>query len=148
MKKITRTTCFILFVLVALSIFFACAKPTYKVIFNSNGGTAVASIETDGKSGFRMPNPPTKSGYEFEDWYYDNVTFRDVFTAGSLVASPITSDITVYAKWNEILSATDGLEYALKEDDTYEVTGYGGTSVNVVVAETYNNIPVTSIKEN
>ncbi|MDD4316816.1 MAG: leucine-rich repeat domain-containing protein, partial [Clostridia bacterium] len=84
----------------------------------------------------------------FEDWYYDNVTFRDVFTAGSLVASPITSDITVYAKWNEILSATDGLEYALKEDDTYEVTGYGGTSVNVVVAETYNNIPVTSIKEN
>lgn len=42
--------------------------------------------------------------------------------------------------------ATEGLEYTAK-NGTYYVTGYHGEDVDVVIPDTYNDIPVTVIEE-
>lgn len=144
MKKLNRFV-FIILLIAAMALIFACSKQTFKVSFDSNGGSAVASIETDGKSAFKLPEP-TKQGYRFEAWYYDNNTFRNVFTVGSLIASGIKSDITVYAKWTEILVSTEGLQYKLLDGGGYAVTGYSGSSQRVVVADN-KGVAVTAIEE-
>ena len=41
--------------------------------------------------------------------------------------------------------ATEGLKYTLLADDTYEVTGYDGTAIEINIPSTYNGKPVTSI---
>lgn len=47
----------------------------------------------------------------------------------------------------ESCNSDGGLEYILKLDDTYEVTGYKGKGTDVTIPETYNDKPVTSIGE-
>lgn len=42
--------------------------------------------------------------------------------------------------------ATEGLEYTARNGGYY-VTGYHGTDVNVVIPDTYNDVPVTGIAE-
>ena len=41
--------------------------------------------------------------------------------------------------------ATERLKYTLLADDTYEVTGYDGTAIEINIPSTYNGKPVTSI---
>ena len=64
----------------------------------SNGGSIVESVNYDGSSTITIPNNPTKEGFEFDGWYWDNGTFEIPFTANSL-DTPIEDDLTVYAKW-------------------------------------------------
>jgi uncharacterized repeat protein (TIGR02543 family) len=68
--------------------------------FDSNGGTPVSSISTNGQDTIRLPENPTKEGYFFSGWYWDNNTFRDLFNLASLTQRGLTSDLTVYAKWD------------------------------------------------
>lgn len=70
-------------------------KPVYQVIFNSNGGTAVATQEVEeGKTAFR-PNNPSRDGHTFIGWYTDNGTFQKEYNFGT----PVTKTITLHAKW-------------------------------------------------
>ena len=64
------------------------------ITFNSMGGSAVASIEVAFRGRASKPADPTKAGYTFDAWYWDEVcvtpyawNFR------------VTSDITLYAGW-------------------------------------------------
>ncbi len=50
-----------------------------------------------------MPDDPTKEGYIFSGWYWDNDTFDQPFSANSLLDTPLSSDITIYAKWGRTL---------------------------------------------
>ncbi|WP_018214361.1 InlB B-repeat-containing protein [Desulfitobacterium hafniense] len=77
---------------------------TYTVSFESNGGSAVAAIpNVVENSTVALPTPPpTKAGYSFAGWYIDNDTFADEFTADT----PVTSNLTVYAKWMPLPPAT------------------------------------------
>jgi len=68
--------------------------------FDSNGGSHVSSIVTDGSTSIRMPDDPVKEGYIFAGWYWDNNTFRDLFTVSSLLERGLSSNLTVYAKWD------------------------------------------------
>lgn len=43
-------------------------------------------------------------------------------------------------------TGTPGLEYTAK-DGSYEVTGYTGSDVHIVIPDTYNDVPVTSVKD-
>jgi len=74
---------------------------SFTINFDSNGGTDVAAIVTDGSSTITIPGDPTKEGFFFGGWYWDNNTFSQPFTANSLLDSPLSSNMTVYAKWNE-----------------------------------------------
>lgn len=75
----------------------------YSISFNSNGGTEVLSIQTKGGSIKTMPDDTIKDGYVFDGWYWDNNTFENPFTADSLLDRRLSSNITVYAKWNEAI---------------------------------------------
>lgn len=74
---------------------------TWKVSFDSNAGSSVASQTiTNGQSAV-APTNPTLEGYSFQGWYTDKglTTAYDFSTA-------VTSDITLYAKWVGILAFT------------------------------------------
>ncbi|MCL2143853.1 MAG: InlB B-repeat-containing protein, partial [Methanomassiliicoccaceae archaeon] len=68
----------------------------WTVTYNSNGGSAVASQRVPDGQLVTEPAAPSKAFYAFGDWYSDAaLTTAFVFT------TPITSDITLYAEWNE-----------------------------------------------
>lgn len=70
----------------------------YIVKFETDGGSAIADQELVEKSGMTCkatkPSNPTKSGYKFIGWYTD-----DTFATEYQFSDQVTSDITLYAKW-------------------------------------------------
>ena len=62
------------------------------VTFNSNGGSAVASITTNINEIITQPADPIKNGYTFAGWFLAGTAFD--------FNDPITDDITLIAKWN------------------------------------------------
>lgn len=68
---------------------------TYTVVFESNGGSAVAqaSIESGGK--VTKPADPTKADHTFQGWYTES-TF---VIAWDFTTDTVSQNITLYAKW-------------------------------------------------
>lgn len=67
------------------------------VIFNSNNGSLVDSIEVRKGATIGLPEEPTKEGYVFLGWYTDvnlEILFDDTMA--------ITSDLILYAKWEAL----------------------------------------------
>jgi uncharacterized repeat protein (TIGR02543 family) len=65
------------------------------ISFNSNGGSAVASITVPcGDAAAEPDAEPTLDGYSFEGWYADP-ELNEPYEFGV----PVTSDMTLYAKW-------------------------------------------------
>jgi len=86
--------------------------PGYSITFEENGGTE----QTDLSDVTELPDPlpiPTKEGYTFVGWYYDDDLFDEAL-AGDL----LTDDVTLYARWlrgkvfevDEVLPATTQLK--------------------------------------
>lgn len=67
---------------------------TYTVTFDSNEGSAVASQTVDYNAKATEPTDPTKSHYTFEGWFTD-----EELTTEYDFDTPVTADITLYAKW-------------------------------------------------
>jgi uncharacterized repeat protein (TIGR02543 family)/uncharacterized repeat protein (TIGR01451 family) len=68
---------------------------TYTVTFNSNAGSAVPSQVVNHNATATAPAPPpTKAGSTFAGWYVD-AALTTLFN----FATPITADITLFAKW-------------------------------------------------
>ena len=87
------------------SVFFVVSCTTqsssFTISFNPNGGSFIPAITTEGNSIIELPDNPTKEGYSFVGWYWDNDIFSDPFTASSLLDRPIFNSLIVYAKWEE-----------------------------------------------
>lgn len=74
----------------------------YTVTFETNGGTAIeAQLVPEGTFATKPATAPTKEGNLFEGWYTEQTMTNpfDFYT-------PITKDITLYAKWMDISSIT------------------------------------------
>ncbi len=74
---------------------------TYKVTFDSNGGTEISSQIITGGQKVAKPSDPTKQAtvsekYSFAGWYIVSEGDQSLFNFNTT----ITSDITLYAKWN------------------------------------------------
>ena len=70
---------------------------TYRVSFDSMGGTPVESISGVAKGEtIQLPSEPTREGFLFKGWYRDS-SCKVAFTE----TSKVTKDITLYAKWEE-----------------------------------------------
>ena len=67
----------------------------YKVIYDANQGVGGPGSKTVSAKGFQQHAPnPTRKGYTFIGWYTDKGG-----TKAYRFGSPVTSDITLYAKW-------------------------------------------------
>ena len=73
----------------------------FEINFDTNGGSIIENVIYDGSNAITIPNNPTKEGFVFDGWFWDNGTFEVPFTANSLLDTPIEDDLTVYAKWVE-----------------------------------------------
>ena len=89
----------------------AATPSTYTVTFNTDGGSAVASQTVTSGAKATKPADPAKEGFAFDGWYKDAA-----FTTAFDFNTAITSDVTVYAKWN----ATPAVYYTV-------VSGANGT---------------------
>src|SRR5690606_14355369 len=68
----------------------------YKVMFESNGGSAVDEIEVDYGQTISAPDEPEREGYAFAGWYKeDGLTEAWNFDTDTIPAN----NITLYAKW-------------------------------------------------
>jgi len=101
---------------------------SYTVSFNSNGGSAVASQSIAFNTTAAAPATPTKAGSTFAGWYSD-AGLTNAFS----FATPITADITLFAKWSVIPT------YSV----TYSGNGSDGGSVPVDGASYANGATVT-----
>lgn len=95
----------------------------YTVTFETNKGTPIeAQLVPEGTFATKPVPAPTKEGYLFEGWYTEQTmtNFFDFYT-------PITKDITLYAKWMDISSITyDDLQQLFwnAEDLAYQEYAY------------------------
>ena len=72
---------------------------TYTVTFNTNGGSAVDSQTVNYNSTATTPTAPTKEGYVFAGWYTDTECTVEYNFSGV-----VTENITLYAKWIEVIT--------------------------------------------
>lgn len=68
----------------------------FKVTFDSQGGSPVASQTVDKGSFATEPTAPVKAGFDFAGWYAE----ASCATAWAFATTAITEDRTLYAKWN------------------------------------------------
>lgn len=77
-------------------VLYGVANSGYTVTFDSNGGSDVPS-QTDLMYSDLIPEPepPTREGYTFQGWYFDeNCTYRWDFET-----SQVGQSMTLYAAW-------------------------------------------------
>ena len=70
------------------------ATTTYKITFNSNGGTSVAAVTQNANTAVAKPADPVKTGYTFKSWYLDSS-----FTTAVTWPYTLAANVTFYAKW-------------------------------------------------
>lgn len=74
---------------------------TREITFETNGGSTIASQIIEDGTKVSKPSDPTRNGYYFVGWY-SNEALSNEFN----FSNTITSDITIYAKWQEKYTIT------------------------------------------
>ena len=67
---------------------------SYKVGFNTNGGSTIATKTVEYDTAVTEPSDPTKAGYTFVGWYTDRELTKAYDFSGK-----VTRSFTLYAKW-------------------------------------------------
>lgn len=75
----------------------------YTLTFDSCGGSAVAAQEYTDNEYLAAPSAPTRTGYRFDGWYWDNQYSKEFIFEGNTM---IADNITVYAKWVRVSTLT------------------------------------------
>ena len=112
---------------------FAMWDDYYTVTYESNGGTAVASEQLSANfspSPATEPSDPTQTDKTFAGWYTDDGTFLNAYNFATIV----TSDLTLYAKWDDV---PDPLTWDL---DTYydDAEGLEGAALEAALTTIIN----------
>lgn len=82
----------------SLLCFVGCGGVEFKINFIVDD-KVYATLNTNGAETIKMPDNPTKEDYTFDGWFWDKDTWQKPFTANSLLDAPLSSDMSVYAKW-------------------------------------------------
>ena len=101
MKKTLLKILILCMVICSVSCFFiACGKNVIKFELNFVvDGEIYKTIDTSGDEIISIPENPIKDGYDFDGWFWDKDVWENPFTAYSLLNAPLTSDMSVYAKF-------------------------------------------------
>lgn len=131
MSKILYKISILLFLFISLLAITGCKK---KIKFNVNfyiDNQIYEVVGTNGKEVIEMPVNPTKEGYTFEGWYWDEGTWLKPFTAQSLVQTPLIEDMNVYAYFLDE-DAPRGTDLKFKDGVLVEHDGIGDTYLVIV----------------
>lgn len=97
-------------------------KPSFKVTFNTNGGSAIDPYEkVIISSKISKPVNPSKNGYKFAGWYKDSACTK----AWNFSTDTVTKNVTLYAKWNKVDNWNEWVQYGTK----WKYRGSDGTFV-------------------
>ena len=77
-------------------------KKEFTITFDTRGGSEVKPITIAEGATITLPRNPTKEGYVFAGWYLSD-EFIEEFNA----TQTISSNITVYAKWRELVAGEE-----------------------------------------
>ena len=122
MKKIVTTYLVCIILTLSMCLLACNSNVDFKVNFVVDG-EIYSTLSTSGEEIISIPQNPTKDGYEFDGWYWDEGKWQKPFTANSLLNEPISSDMSVYAKWNK-----------METDPTPELSGVDITSSALTVS--------------
>lgn len=100
---------------------------TYTVRFVDNEENLISTAQVTMNQTVVFPLPPQKENLVFARW--------------EPAVTKTTEDVTIHAVYT---AATDGLQYTL-EDDHYVVSGYEGSTSEVIIPDMIAAIPVTTI---
>ncbi len=81
-----------------LTLLTACVGADFDVHFIVDG-EVYSVVSTSGNETIRLPENPTKEGYEFEGWYWDDGEWEKPFTVNSFLNTPLAASMNVYAKF-------------------------------------------------
>ena len=121
-------------------VFTACGGSpiTFKLNFVVDG-EVVKTIDTAGNEKIALPENPKKDGYDFDGWFWDKDVWEKPFTANSLLDAPLSSDMSVYAKWIFNGETTPPYSEPTPEPPTVETTEYFTKQVdNSYYGKVYN----------
>lgn len=97
----------------------------FVVKFETNGGNEIANQVVAKNENAETPLIPIKYGFAFENWYKDAA-----LTVVYNFTTPITSDITLYAKWTQITKQM--LDHLLVETNKISSIDYTTSSYNAM----------------
>ena len=95
--KFIKKLYLLIFLLIPLTIMIGCRK---QIKFDVNfyiDGTLYYTVGTSGKDLIEMPRDPSKIDHTFEGWYWDEDIWLKPFTAQSLLETPLSQNMNVYA---------------------------------------------------
>lgn len=123
MKKVWKALCTIV---IGLCLVFV-ASCNLKVSFELNfivDDEIYSTVETNGNEIISMPQDPTKENYTFDGWYWDKDIWKNEFTARSLLDTPLSSNMEVYAHFVDD-SYLFGTNIRVKTAEKVAVEGVG-----------------------
>ena len=86
-------------------------KIRYDVVFEPNGGSAVAPQSVESKEKASVPDPaPTRDGCTFAGWYTD-----ETLTTQYDFNTPVNGDLCLYAKWTATVQFETGTSSSIAE---------------------------------
>ena len=81
--------------------------PTHTVMFETNGGSEIGSVTVMDQQTLTRPGDPAKdSGDEARSYVFDGWYAASDFSTAYDFSAPVTRDMTLYAKWREIITYT------------------------------------------
>jgi uncharacterized repeat protein (TIGR02543 family) len=136
MKKLLS----VIFVVIILLSVASCNLIQWKTIsFDSYGGNSIDDIALLEGTPITKPSDPVKEGYAFGGWYI-NAALTMLWDFNEVV----TYDMKLYAKWLAFTPSTS-FEYRLINTNEIEITKYIDIKTVVVIPDTIEGLPVTSI---
>lgn len=98
----------------------------YKLSFNTNGGTTIASKIIDYNKLASTPKNPTKAGYTFLGWYKET-TFKTKWNFGT---DKVTKNTTIYTKWTNNPSAPKTIKVTKSSSTNTKISWSSVNGVN------------------
>ena len=140
-KKFLTLILTLMTMLIGIFGFSACAVKDIKFELNFVVDNEIyAIIDTSGDEVIALPENPTKENHSFDGWFWDKDVWESPFTANSLLDVPLSSDMSVYAKFS--LNTIDGVTFENVE------TTYDGTEKTIAVSNLPDGATVVYDKAN